>query len=73
MESTKHPDQNPENAPMQNQDENSTQENPVSTIEDSSSTEVNAEEETETQAPAEIQPETEIAAESDPTGNRNSR
>jgi len=67
MESTKHPDQNPENAPMQNQDENSKQENPVSTIEDSSSTEVNAEDETETEVLAEIQSETEIATESDPT------
>ena len=67
MESTKHPDQNPENAPMQNQEENSKQENPVSTIEDSSSTEVNAEDETETEVPAEIQSETEITTESDPT------
>jgi len=65
MESTKHPDQNPEKAPMLNQEENSKQENPVNTIEDSSSTEANAEEEIEPEVTAEIQSEIEITAESE--------
>jgi len=47
MESTKHPDQNPEEAPMLYQEENSQQEKAVNTVKESSSPVVTAEAETE--------------------------
>jgi len=67
MESTKHPDQNPEKAPMLNQEENLKQDNPVSTVEESSSTAVNPTEETETEVSSEIQVDAQTDAETEPT------
>jgi hypothetical protein len=66
MESTKHPDQNPEKAPMLNQEENSKQENPVSTVKESSSPEVNPLEEADSEVTSEIQVDTLVVAETEP-------
>jgi len=62
MESTKHPDQNPEEVQSLNQEENSQQENAVNTVEESSSPIENAVVETEIEVPAEVI-EAEVAAE----------
>ncbi len=62
MESTKHPDQNPEEVQSLNQEENSQQENAVNTVEESSSPIENAVAETEIEVPAEVT-EAEVAAE----------
>jgi len=62
MESTKHPDQNPEEVQALKQEENSQQENAVNTVEESSSSIENAVAETEVEVPAEAI-EAEVTAE----------
>jgi hypothetical protein len=65
MESTKHPDQNPEEVPMLNQEANAQQEDAVNTVEESLSPveEVVAETEVATQAESTEVPETEAVQE----------
>jgi hypothetical protein len=66
MEPTKHPDQNPEEAPMLSQEENSQLEDTVNTVEESASLTEVAVAEPETEIPAEVMAETIL--ESEPAG-----
>ncbi len=65
MESTKHPDQNPEEVPMLNQEENSQQENAVITVDESISPVENASSAPEMLAEAEVIEEPEVVAETE--------
>ena len=66
MEPTKHPDQNPEEAPMLNQEENSQLEDTVNNVEDSASLVEIAVAEPDTDISAEV--EAEVLTESEPAG-----
>jgi hypothetical protein len=66
MEPTKHPDQNPEEAPMLSQEENSQLEDTVNTVEESASLTEVAVAEPESEIPAEVVAETIL--ESEPAG-----
>jgi len=65
MESTKHPDQNPEKAVSLNQEENSQQENAVNTVDESSSPVVTAAEESEIQVPAQPDTQAEVVGQTE--------
>ncbi|MFZ4545809.1 MAG: DUF349 domain-containing protein [Bacteroidales bacterium] len=66
MEPTKHPDQNPEAAPMLSQEENSQLEDTVNTVEESAALDEVAVAEPDTEIPAEVEAET--ISESEPAG-----
>jgi hypothetical protein len=68
MESTQHPDQNPEVAALHTQEENSQPENAVNTVEESPSPAENAVPESEILVSADVTAEPELTAELEPAG-----